>query len=243
MAQLTVVPTPIGNLGDITLRGLEALREADLILAEDTRTSSVLLRHYEIAKPMESHHKFNEYKTSERLAQRIAEGTSVALISDAGTPGINDPGAMLIRACIDAGVTVTCLPGATAFVPALVASGLDTTRFCYEGFLPVKKGRQTLLTALATETRTVIIYESPYRVCRTLADLITYFGAERQAATCRELSKLHEEVRRGTLQELSEHFAETAPRGEFVIVVAGAKPIKVSKNNSKHITEDTTIQL
>ena len=140
-------------------------------------------------------------------------------------------------------MTVTCLPGATAFVPALVASGLDTTRFCYEGFLPVKKGRQTLLTALATETRTIIIYESPYRVCRTLSDLITYFGAERQVATCRELSKLHEEVRRGTLQELSEHFAETAPRGEFVIVVAGATPIKASKNNNRHITEDTTIQL
>jgi len=224
MAQLTVVPTPIGNLGDITLRGLEALREADLILAEDTRTSSVLLRHYEIAKPMESHHKFNEYKTSERLAQRIAEGTSVVLISDAGTPGINDPGAMLIRACIDAGVTVTCLPGATAFVPALVA-------------------RQTLLTALATETRTIIIYESPYRVCRTLADLITYFGAERQATTCRELSKLHEEVRRGTLQELSDHFAETAPRGEFVIVIAGATPTKPSKKINRHTTEDTTTQL
>ena len=242
MAQLTVVPTPIGNLGDITLRGLQALREADLILAEDTRTSSVLLRHYEISKPMESHHKYNEFKTSGRLVQRIAEGVSVALISDAGTPGINDPGAMLVRACIEAGITVTCLPGATALIPALVTSGLDTARFCYEGFLPIKKGRQTLLQALASETRTIIIYESPYRVCRTLTDLITYFGPGRLVAACRELSKLHEEIRRGTLQELSEYYAETAPRGEFVLVIAGAVPSKATKNN-RHTTEDTITNL
>lgn len=238
MAKLTVVPTPIGNLEDITLRALKALREADLILAEDTRTSSILLRHYEIDKPLESHHKHNEHKTSARLAERIAQGLNVALISDAGTPGINDPGAMLVSACIAQGIDVTCLPGATALIPALVSSGLDTTRFCYEGFLPVKKGRQTLLRALATETRTIVIYESPFRVCRTLSDMIEYFGADRPAATCRELSKIHEEVLRGTLQELKDHFSQTPPKGEFVLIVSGAPETKLSKRENKQ-TEDT----
>lgn len=238
MGKLTIVPTPVGNLGDITLRALETLREADLILAEDTRTSSILLKHYDIHKPLESHHKFNEFKTANKVAERIiAEELNVALISDAGTPAISDPGSMLVKACIANEIPVTCLPGATAFVPALVMSSIGSERFAFEGFLPVKKGRQTRLRELATEPRTLIIYESPYRVMRTLGDLIEHFGEQRPAATVREISKIHETALRGTLAELHRFYSEHEPKGEFVLIVAGAEPIKknnkIEKNNNQ----------
>lgn len=224
--KLTIVPTPVGNLADITLRALEVLQRADLILAEDTRTSSVLLKHYDIKKPLESHHKFNEYQTSSALVGRIHDGLRVALISDAGTPGISDPGVILVQAAVEAGLPVECLPGATAFVPALVASGLPTDRFVFEGFLPQKKGRQTRIQALAQEERTIILYESPYRVVKTLSALAEVCGGERKAVAVRELTKVYEEVRRGTLEELIAHFSETAPRGEFVLLIAGAPQAK-----------------
>ena len=229
MGMLYIVPTPVGNLEDITLRAIKVLREADLILAEDTRTSSVLLKHYEIRKPLLSHHKFNEHGTSAGIIERLKAGQTIALISDAGTPGISDPGFFLVREAARAGVTVQTLPGATACIPALVNSGLPCDRFCFEGFLPQKKGRQTLLRSLAAEERTMVIYESPYRVLKTLDQLAEVLGGDRQASCSREISKLHEETLRGTLSELAAHFRDTEPKGEFVIVVAGADPKREKK--------------
>ena len=225
---LYVVPTPVGNLEDITLRALRVLKEADLILAEDTRTSSVLLKHYDIHTPLKSHHKFNEHETSDEMASRIAAGENVALISDAGTPCISDPGFMLVRACVDKGVEVQCLPGATAFVPALVDSGLPNDRFYFEGFLPQKKGRQTRLKELATLTHSIIIYESPFRLVKTLEQLAEVLGADRKASVSREISKKFEETRRGTLSELVASFKEREGKGEIVIIIAGkdCKPEK-----------------
>lgn len=222
MGKLYVVPTPIGNLEDMTFRAIRILKEADLVLAEDTRTSGILLKHFEIKNSMQSHHKFNEHQTVEGIVRRIQGGETVALVSDAGTPGISDPGFLVVRECVRNGIEVQCLPGATAFVPALVASGLPCDRFCFEGFLPQKKGRQTRLKLLATETRTMVFYESPYRLVKTLGQFAEVFGGERQASVSRELSKVHEETVRGTLAELSAHFIANEPRGEIVIVVAGA---------------------
>ena len=222
MGKLYLVPTPVGNLGDITLRALELLKTADLVLAEDTRTTGMLLKHYDIKARLQSHHKFNEHQTAEAVAERLAASDeTVALVSDAGTPGISDPGFMLVRACVAREVEVQCLPGATAFVPALVSSGLPCERFAFEGFLPQKKGRATRLAALAEEPRTMIIYESPYRVAKTLRQLAEAFGPERRCAACREISKLHEECVRGTLEEVAAHFEANEPRGEFVLIVEG----------------------
>lgn len=221
MAKLYIVPTPIGNLEDMTLRALRVLREADLILAEDTRTTSVLLKHYEISARMESHHKFNEHEKVESVKQRILAGKTVALVSDAGTPGISDPGFLLVRTCVEAGIEVETLPGATAFVPALVNSGFPCDRFCFEGFLPVKKGRQTRIAQLAGETRTLIFYESPFRLAKTLGQLAEAFGPDRPASVSREISKLHDTTHRGTLQELFRYFSETPPKGEIVLIVRG----------------------
>ena len=216
------MPTPVGNLGDITLRALELLKTADLVLAEDTRTTGMLLKHYDIKARRQSHHKFNEHQTAEAVAERLAASDeTVVLVSDAGTPGISDPGFMLVRACVAREVEVQCLPGATAFVPALVSSGLPCERFAFEGFLPQKKGRATRLAALAEEPRTMIIYESPYRVAKTLRQLAEAFGSDRRCAACREISKLHEECVRGTLEEVAAHFAANEPRGEFVLIVEG----------------------
>ena len=216
------MPTPVGNLGDITLRALELLKTADLVLAEDTRTTGMLLKHYDIKARLQSHHKFNEHQTAEAVAERLAASDeTVVLVSDAGTPGISDPGFMLVRACVAREVEVQCLPGATAFVPALVSSGLPCERFAFEGFLPQKKGRATRLAALAEEPRTMIIYESPYRVVKTLRQLAEAFGCERRCAACREISKLHEECVRGTLEEVAAHFEANEPRGEFVLIVEG----------------------
>lgn len=225
MAKLYIVPTPIGNLEDITLRAIRVLREADLILAEDTRTSSKLLTHLGIETPMQSHHMHNEHKTVEGVVKRIAAGEVVALISDAGTPAISDPGFLLTRACVEAGLEVECLPGATAFVPALVNSGLPNDRFVFEGFLPVKKGRQTRFNQLAEETRTMVFYESPHKILKTLGDIITYFGADRPVSLSRELTKLHEETVRGTAGEVLAHYTKHPPKGEIVLVVGG-KPKK-----------------
>jgi len=219
--KLTVVPTPIGNLEDMTFRAIRILKEADLILAEDTRTSGFLMKHFEIRTPMQSYHNFNEHKTVENIVQRIKTGLKVALISDAGTPSISDPGFLVVRACVENEIDVECLPGATAFVPALVASGIPSDKFCFEGFLPQKKGRQTRLTKLSTETRTLIFYESPFRLAKTLAQLAEFFGAERNASVSRELSKMFEETKRGTLTELAQYFTEHPPKGEIVIIVAG----------------------
>jgi 16S rRNA (cytidine1402-2'-O)-methyltransferase len=205
----------------MTFRAVKVLKEADLILAEDTRTSGILLKHFEIKNAMQSHHKFNEHQTVEGVVARILAGETVALISDAGTPAISDPGFLLVRQCVRQGVEVQCLPGATAFVPALVASGLPNEKFCFEGFLPQKKGRQTRLKALAEEPRTIVLYESPYRLLKTLTQLAEYLGAERPASVSREISKLHEETVRGTLVELIAHFTATEPRGEIVLVVGG----------------------
>lgn len=221
--KLYIVPTPVGNMEDMTFRAIKVLKEADTILAEDTRTSSVLLRHFDIHTPMQSHHKYNEHKSVEAVVQRIEAGETIALISDAGTPGISDPGFMLSRECRRAGIEVECLPGATAFVPALIDSGLPCDRFVFEGFLPLKKGRATRLTALAEDPRTTIIYESPKRLPRTLRQLAEYFGEEREASVCREISKLHETIHNGTLNELSEYFEMNNPKGEIVIIVEGAK--------------------
>ena len=218
---LYIVPTPVGNLEDMTFRAIRILKEADLILAEDTRASGSLLKHYEIKNAMQSHHKFNEHKTVENVISKIKAGETVALISDAGTPGISDPGFLLVRECARQGIEVQCLPGATAFVPAIVASGLPDDRFCFEGFLPQKKGRMTRLQTLASEKRTMIFYESPYRLVKTLTQLAEYMGTERQASVSREISKVHEETVRGTLAELTAHFTANEPRGEIVIVVAG----------------------
>lgn len=222
MAKLYIVPTPVGNLEDMTFRAVRILKEADLILAEDTRTSSVLFKHYEIRNRVQSHHKFNEHRTVKEIVERVIAGENIALISDAGTPGISDPGFLLVRECIRQGAEVECLPGATAFVPALVVSGLPTDRFCFEGFLPPKKGRQTRLRALAAEERSIVLYESPYRILKTLTQLAEFFGKERRASLSRELSKRFEETCRGTIEELISYFFVNEPKGEFVIIVSGA---------------------
>ena len=205
----------------MTFRAIRVLKSVDLILAEDTRTSGFLLKHFEIKTPMHSHHKFNEHKTVENVVQRIKSGQTVALISDAGTPAISDPGFLVVRQCVENGIEVECLPGATAFVPALVASGLPNDRFCFEGFLPQKKGRQTKINMLATESRTMIFYESPFRLVKTLTQLSEVFGVERKASVSREISKIYEETKRGTLQELIQYYTEHTPKGEIVIIVAG----------------------
>lgn len=222
MGTLYLVPTPVGNLEDITLRALRILREVDLVLAEDTRTSGMLLKHFDIQNRLCSHHKFNEHATAEAFAARMAAGETMALVSDAGTPAISDPGFMLVRACAARGVRVECLPGPTAFVPALVASALPCERFTFEGFLPQKKGRATRLAELAAEPRTMIFYESPYRVVKTLAQFADTFGTDRPMAAVREISKVYEECVRGTVAEVAEHFAQHEPKGEFVLVVGGA---------------------
>lgn len=221
--KLYIIPTPIGNLEDITLRALRILKEVDMILAEDTRTSSKLLRHYQIEKPVQSHHLHNEHKTVQLVVERIQSGQNIALISDAGTPSISDPGFLLVRECLKAGIDVECLPGATAFVPALVNSGLPNQRFCFEGFLPQKKGRQTKLNSLKEEERTMIFYESPFRLIKALEEFCLVFGADRKASVSRELTKMFEETKRGTLQELIEYFKIKTIKGEIVIVVEGRK--------------------
>ena len=223
MSKLFLVPTPIGNLEDITLRAIKVLKEADLILAEDTRNSGKLLKHFEINTPMQSHHMHNEHKTVENVVRQIQNGKTIALISDAGTPAISDPGFLLTRACVEAGVEVDCLPGATAFVPALVNSGLPNDKFVFEGFLPVKKGRQTRLEFLALETRTMILYESPHKLLKTLAQIKEFMGEDRQVSVSREISKLHEETVRGTAAEVLAHYEAKPPKGEIVLIVAGKK--------------------
>lgn len=221
--KLYLVPTPIGNLKDMTFRAVEVLKEVDLIFAEDTRNSGKLLKHFEIGTQMYSHHMHNEHKTVEGIVNRILGGENIALISDAGTPAISDPGFLLTRACVEAGVEVDCLPGATAFVPALVNSGFPNDKFVFEGFLPVKKGRQTRLQLLAEETRTIIFYESPHKLLKTLTQFVEYFGADRLISISRELTKLHEETVRGTAEEVLKHFEAKPPKGEIVIIVAGKK--------------------
>jgi len=218
---LYIVPTPIGNLGDMTFRAVEVLKAVDLILAEDTRTSSVLLNHYQVHKPLTPYHQHNEHKILEHLTDQMIEGKTMALMTDAGTPGISDPAFLLVRACIQKDIRVECLPGATAFVPALVNSGLPINHFCFEGFLPLKKGRHTMLTNLSEEKRTIVIYESPMRLVKTLADFITYFGEERQCCVSRELSKKFEENKRGTLREVHDYFKEKTVKGEIVLVIGG----------------------
>lgn len=222
MSKLILVPTPIGNLGDITIRALEVLKSAGLVLAEDTRTTKILLDHYGISVPLRSHHKFNEHRSLEAVCDSIEAGTVTALVSDAGTPGISDPGFLLVRRCLEREIPVETLPGPTAFVPALVCSGLPSDRFCFEGFLPQKKGRQKRLSALAAEDRTMIFYESPFRIVKTLEQLAAALGDDRRASVSREITKKFEETIRGTLASLAEHFRKTIPRGEFVIVVAGS---------------------
>ncbi len=223
MGKLYLVPTPIGNLKDMTFRAVEVLQNVDLILAEDTRTSGKLLKHYEISTQMHSHHMHNEHKTVDGIVKRIQNGETIALISDAGTPAISDPGFLLTRACVEAGIEVDCLPGATAFVPALVNSGFPNEKFVFEGFLPVKKGRQTRLEFLAEEMRTVIIYESPHKLLKTLSQFVEFFGSDRLISVSREITKLHEETIRGTTEEVLKHFEDKPPKGEIVIVVAGRK--------------------
>ena len=223
MGKLYLVPTPIGNLEDMTFRAVKVLQEADLILAEDTRTSGKLMKHFEITTPMQAHHMHNEHKTIEAAIRKLKAGTTIALVSDAGTPAISDPGFLLTRACLEQQIPVECLPGATAFVPALVNSGLPNDRFVFEGFLPVKKGRQTRLKILAAETRTMVFYESPHKLLKTLGHFAEYFGEDRQVSVSRELSKMYEETIRGSLNEVIAHFNEKAPKGEFVVVVAGKK--------------------
>lgn len=219
--KLYLVPTPIGNLEDMTFRAVRLLKEVDLILAEDTRTSSYLLKHYEIKTPLQSHHKFNEHRTVDFIVREIKGGKQIALISDAGTPAISDPGFLLVRKCVEEGVEVECLPGATAFVPALVMSGLPNDRFCFEGFLPQKKGRQTRLKELSEETRTMIFYESPFRIVKTLTQFAEYMGEDRNVSVSREISKMFEETQRGTLREVITYFEQHPPKGEFVIILAG----------------------
>lgn len=227
MAKLYLIPTPVGNLEDITLRALRLLKEVSLILAEDTRTSAILLKHFEIDTPLLSHHKFNEHQQVKRIAERIARGEDIALISDAGTPGISDPGFLLVRTCVEQNIETECLPGATAFVPALVNSGFPCDRFCFEGFLPSKKGRQKKLLALTEEERTMIFYESPFRLVKALQQMAEIFGENRKACVAREISKIHEDYLRGTLRELVAYFTETGVKGEIVIILAG----KRSKDN------------
>ena len=219
--KLYIVPTPIGNLEDITLRAIKVLKSVDLILAEDTRTSGKLLKHYEIATKMQSHHMHNEHKTVQGIIQKLKSGLNIALISDAGTPAISDPGFLLTRTCVENEINVECLPGATAFVPALVNSGLPNDKFVFEGFLPVKKGRQTRLLILAEEPRTIILYESPHKLIKTLSNICEYFGEERQISVSRELSKLFEETKRGTVKDVLEHYTDHPPKGEIVVVVSG----------------------
>ena len=226
MGILYIVPTPVGNMEDMTLRAIRILKEADLVLAEDTRTSGILLKHYDIQNHLLSHHKFNEHGTSAGIVERLRGGQTIALISDAGTPGISDPGFFLVREAVRAGIEVQTLPGATAFVPALVSSGLPCDRFCFEGFLPPKKGRQSRIEALREEQRTMVFYESPYRLLKLLQQLAEVFGEERQASVCREISKVHEESRRGSLAEIINHFTQTPPKGEIVVVVAGLQTKK-----------------
>ncbi len=223
MAKLYLVPTPIGNLEDMTFRAVRVLKEADLILAEDTRNSGKLLKHYDINTPMQSHHMHNEHKTVEGIVRQIQNGKTVALISDAGTPAISDPGFLLTRSCVEAGVEVDCLPGATAFIPALVNSGLPNDKFVFEGFLPVKKGRQTRLQILAEESRTIILYESPHKLIKTLSQFADYFGQDRPVSVSREITKLHEETIRGTVAEVLAHYEGKPPKGEIVIIVGGKK--------------------
>lgn len=229
MGILYIVPTPVGNMEDMTLRAIRVLKEADLVLAEDTRTSGILLKYFEIKNHLMSHHKFNEHGTTAGIVERLKAGQTIALISDAGTPGISDPGFFLAREAIAEGITVQCLPGATACIPAIVTSGMPCDRFCFEGFIPQKKGRKTFIEGLKEETRTMVFYESPYRLLKTLMQLAEVLGEDRQVAVCREISKLHEENRRGTLNEVIQHFKSTEPRGEIVIVVAGCNR-KKSKN-------------
>ena len=235
MGILYVVPTPVGNMEDMTLRAIRILKEADLVLAEDTRTSGILLKHFEIKNHLMSHHKFNEHGTSAGIVERLKAGQTIALISDAGTPGISDPGFYLVREAVAAGIEVQTLPGATAFVPALVSSGLPDDRFCFEGFLPQKKGRQTRLEGLRDEQRTMIFYESPYRLVKTLQQFSEVFGEDRQVSVCREISKVHEESVRGTLAEVIAHFTEKEPKGEVVVVVAGAAPKKENKTKNNKV--------
>ncbi|RYC52272.1 16S rRNA (cytidine(1402)-2'-O)-methyltransferase [Flagellimonas olearia] len=223
MGKLYLVPTPIGNLEDMTLRAIKVLKEVDLVLAEDTRTSGKLLKHFEIATPLRSHHMHNEHKQVDALVQKLNGGATLALISDAGTPAISDPGFLLTRACVENHIEVECLPGATAFVPALVNSGLPNDRFVFEGFLPIKKGRQTRMQQLAEEHRTMVFYESPHKLIKTLTQFVDYFGTDRPVSVSRELTKLYEETVRGTLVEVLSHFTENPPKGEFVIVVGGKK--------------------
>lgn len=225
---LYLIPSPIGNLADITYRAVDILQRAEVILCEDTRTSSVLLRHYSIHKPLTPYHAHNEHRVTPHLVEQLAEGKTFALITDAGTPGISDPGFLLIRECQRNNIKVECLPGATAFVPALVQSGLTSNRFTFEGFLPLKKGRQTMLKELAAEYRTIILYESPHRLVKTLKELVVYLGEGRQAAVCRELTKMFEETNRDTLQNLAEHYEQHPPKGEIVIVIEG-RPAKAGK--------------
>lgn len=223
MGKLFLVPTPIGNLEDMTLRGIRILKEADVILAEDTRTSGKLLQHFEITTHMQSHHMHNEHKTVDTLVKRMQAGETIALISDAGTPAISDPGFLLTRACVENNIEVDCLPGATAFVPALVNSGLPNDKFVFEGFLPVKKGRQTRLKFLAEETRTMVFYESPHKLLKTLGNFVEYLGADRPISVSREITKLYEETIRGTAEEVLKHYTDKPPKGEIVIVVGGKK--------------------
>lgn len=221
MGKLFVVPTPVGNLEDMTFRAVRVLKEVGLILAEDTRTTGILLKHFDIQNKMQSYHKFNEHKAVSHIVERLDGGEDIALVSDAGTPGISDPGFLVVRECVRAGIKVECLPGATAFVPALVSSGIPSDKFCFEGFLPPKKGRMTRLKILSEEPRTIVFYESPHRVVKTLTQLAEYMGEDRYTATCREISKVYEDTRRGTLKELISHFSVNEPKGEFVIVVSG----------------------
>ena len=236
--RLYIVPTPVGNLEDMTFRAVSVLRGADLILAEDTRTTAVLLKHYDIQGKLQSHHKYNEHQTVERIKERILAGADVALVSDAGTPGISDPGFLLVRTCAEEGIEVQTLPGATACIPAVISSGLPCDRFCFEGFLPQKKGRQSALKALAGETRTLVFYESPYRLVKTLDQMAEVFGPGRRCSVAREISKIHEEHRRGTLAEVSAWFKEHEPKGEIVIVVAGADTRR-RENGERAYEEDS----
>lgn len=236
MGILYLVPTPVGNMEDMTFRAIRLLKEADLILAEDTRTSGILMKHYDIHKPLMAHHKFNEHGTSAGIVERLKAGQTICLVTDAGTPGISDPGFFLVREAVAAGIEVQTLPGATAFVPALVSSGLPCDKFCFEGFLPQKKGRQTRLEQLATEERTMIFYESPYRLVKTLQQFAEFYGGERQVSVCREISKIHEESVRGSLNDVIAHFTETPPKGEIVIILAGCEPVK-TKNKKRNIQE------
>ncbi len=237
MSKLYIVPTPIGNLDDMTMRAVKVLQEADCILAEDTRTSGILMKHFDIKTRMQSHHKFNEHKTVEAIVERLLAGETIALVSDAGTPAISDPGFLLVRESRKAGIPVECLPGPTAFVPALVDSGLPCDRFSFEGFLPQKKGRATRLAELAAETRTMIFYESPFRLVKTLTQMSEVFGPERRVSVSREISKLHEETFCDTFQEVIAHYTQNEPRGECVIVVAGAADGKKEKTKASHIEE------